>query len=105
MQQWNYRVINIINVILQTTEIITKEMTMTNAPAEMQNKTKVNDHQYTGEFIAITLCIPLLGFILGAYFLTKSSPVDKKLGKQLIVVGAINILLGLIISRLARGHF
>ena len=56
-------------------------------------KVRANDHESYGTFTLISLVLPIVGFILGIVYLTKDTPVDKKLGEHLI---AISILFGII---------
>jgi uncharacterized membrane protein YvbJ len=47
-------------------------------------KIKANHHENYGLFSLISILLPLVGFILGIIYLSKSNKLDKKLGEHVL---------------------
>lgn len=54
---------------------------------------KAKDHDSYGLFTLIAIVIPLIGFILSIAYLTKSDPLDKKLGEHLLAFSILCFIL------------
>jgi hypothetical protein len=65
--------------------------------AAKPTKIKASDHDIYGVTTITSLLIPLVGIVLGAVYLSKSSKVDRKLGEHLIAVGILSCLIASIL--------
>lgn len=54
---------------------------------------KARDHSSYGGFTALAIIAPVIGLIIGIIYLTKSEPVDRKVGEHTL---ALSILFGII---------
>jgi len=62
---------------------------------------KVDKHPLYGTSCLLGLILPYAGIILGIVYLTKSAPLDRKLGENAVVYGIIGLIVqGLIVSSL-----
>jgi len=60
-------------------------------------KIHAKDHPSYNSFSILALIIPLVGIIMGADFLTKETPLEKKLGEHLIIMAILGMVLGALI--------
>jgi hypothetical protein len=73
--------------------------------AAKPTKIKASDHDIYGVTTIISLLIPLVGIVLGAVYLSKSTKVDRKLGEHLIAVGILScIVVGILWFTLCIGR-
>lgn len=65
---------------------------------DKNKKIEAKNHPLYTSYTLISLIIPIIGIIMGAVFLTKEVPLDKKFGEHLIVTAIMgSILISLIL--------
>lgn len=63
-----------------------------NENCKCDNKEDEEDESYTFQYI-ISFLIPLIGFIIGAIFLTKDNKEEKEVGKGCILVAIVSVII------------
>lgn len=59
----------------------------------MNNKVKAKYNKSYGILTLISVLFPLIGIILGIFYLTKDGKVDKKLGKHLVAISILSMII------------
>ncbi len=54
---------------------------------------KAKDHHDYGTITALSVLLPFIGIIVGIVYLTKSQPVDKKLGEHAIALSVLFMII------------
>ena len=63
------------------------------------NKVQAKDHESYTTFTILSLLIPIAGFIIGIVFMTKSEPLDRKVGEHALTMSVLfSILWFLVLS-------
>lgn len=66
---------------------------MTKSQEIKPTKVKASDHESYNTLSVISLLFPLVGYIMGAIYLSKDQKVDRKLGEHLLVMAVFGSVL------------
>ena len=64
---------------------------------KQDKKVKAKNHESYTNYTVISLIIPIVGIIMGAIYLTKETPLDKKFGEHLVVTAIMGGILASLI--------
>lgn len=56
-------------------------------------KVQAKDHESYTAFTLVSLLIPIIGFVMGAVYLTREEKLDKKMGEHLIITAIMGLIL------------